>query len=81
LNGSLVLESQTEDITFTPNEAARSDGAKVIEAQIEAGWQHGQIVGPYSGAKIRHIGNLAGAHPRIAIEEKQRAFLYSRPAD
>jgi hypothetical protein len=70
LNGSLVLESQTEDITCTPNEAAPSNGAKVIEAQIEAGWQHGQIVGPYSGAKIRHIGNLAGAHPRIAIEEK-----------
>jgi len=81
LNAPLVLKSQAEEITFTPNQAAPSDGAKIIEGQIEAGRQYGQTVGPNSCATVRHIGDVAGAHPELAFEEEQSAFLDARPAD
>jgi len=77
----LALESQAEEIAFTPNQAAFSDGAKIIEGQVEAGRQHGQIVRPNSCATIRHIGDVAGADPELALEEKQGAFLDARPAN
>ena len=77
----LALESQAEEIAFTPNQAAFSDGAKIIEGQVEAGRQHGQIVRSNSCATIRHIGDVAGADPELALEEKQSAFLDARPAN
>jgi hypothetical protein len=54
---------------------------KIIEGQIEAGRQYGQIVRPNSCATVRHIGDVAGADPELALEEKQSAFLDARPAN
>ena len=54
---------------------------KLSNGQIESGRQHRQIVGSNFCAPVRDVDDGAGAHPGLAIEEKQSALLYVRPAD
>jgi hypothetical protein len=39
------------------------------------------MVRPNSCTTIRHIGEVAGTDPELALEEKQSAFLDARPAN
>jgi hypothetical protein len=75
------FEGDTDEIALAPNEAAPSDGVKIVECHFEGGGQHRQIVGPNFCSAVCQVGDIAAAYPELALEEQQRASVVAGPPD